>query len=832
MKNAANQRFTPQRKRKPRLPNNPGAFIPVTYAQNPHPLDGKAERLIKEGSSIHLLESVFSSIQTLIAYLDQDFNFIWVNPAYAETDGHDPDYLVGKNYFDVYPNPENEPIFRRVVRTGEPYSIYSKPVTSPSNLDRGRTYWDWTLQPVKSPSGEVNGLILILANVTPRVQTELALEKSQVMFEHLFESAPDANILVDEKGRIINLNKQVEARFGYRREELIGKPVETLLPVRSQDIHQRHRQHFAREPRTRSMGLGLELFGQHRDGSEFPVDITLSPMHMEEGLLILAVVRDITYRKEAERALKEQTSLVKLLQDIAIAANEAQSVDAALVFALDRICAHTSWPVGHAFKVTPDRKIISSHLWHIDDKDRYAGFQRASENPEYSPGVGLPGRVVESGETIWFKEILEQPMFLRKEAAQYAGIRSGFAFPVLVGREVVGVLEFFSGQALDPSTSFLDILPHIGAQVGRVIERQRQQEIRLKQELLLRTVLETLPVGVWVTDKNGTILMGNKAGIKLWAGARYVGIEAYGEYKAWWPSTGERIKPEEWAANRAIANNETILGEVVDIETFDGTRKTILNSAAPLHDSGGTIIGAIVVNEDITERLEIQADLAELQRRLHGGIEADRLHLAQELHDGPIQDLYGVAFKIQELKRQAGESLSDRDAADAVAMVQQVVNTLRVICGDLRPPTLAPFGLERAIRSHSERLKENHPLLKIHLDLMQDHKLLPESTRLGLFRIYQNLVANVIRHSSAANIWIRFRFDASEITLEIEDDGKGFVVPERWIDFARQGHLGLVGAVERAESMGGYLKVRSVLGNGTLILACLPRSFPAKEATP
>jgi len=773
-------------------------------------------------SALHLLETIFTSIHTMIAYMDREFNFIRVNRAYAEADGHQPDFYPGKNHFSLYPNPENEAIFRHVVKTGETHTIFSKPFVFPLHPERGTTYWDWSLQPVKSSSGDVEGVVLILANVTERVQTELALKKSQVMFEYLFESAPDANILVNNDGRIINLNRQAETRFGYSRDDLIGKPVELLLPPRFQNAHRNHRQNYSEKPRTRSMGLGLDLFGQHRDGTEFPVDVTLSPLPTDDGHLVLSVVRDITYRKEAEQALQEQTNLIRLLQDIAIAANEAESVEAALVFALDRICAHTSWPIGHAYLVNPAGQIVSAHLWHLEEKERFIEFQRLSESPQFPPDEGIPGRVVKSKKLIAFKDVSEDPGFLRKETARPAGIQSGFAFPILVGREVVGVLEFFTTQAVDHPVSLLDIIPHIGAQLGRVIERKRQQETRLKQELLLRTVLETLPVGVWVTDKAGVILMGNLEGMKIWGGMRYVGIEEYGEYQAWWRATGKKVEPQEWAAYRAIKNNELILDEVVDIETFDGIRKTILNSAAPLHDSSGDIIGAIVVNQEITERIQIEAELTELQRRLHDGIEAERLHLAQELHDGPIQDLYAVAFKIQELQRHFGRSTPAQEAEDSAAMIQQVVSTLRVICGDLRPPSLAPFGLEKAIRSHVERLKEAHTHLTFHLDLMRDQKLLPEQTRLGLFRIHQNLVANAIRHAAANNIWIRFKFDPEFVTLEIQDDGRGFAIPERWIEFARQGHLGLVGAVERAESLGGTLAVNSTPGAGTLIRASIP----------
>lgn len=132
---------------------------------------------------------------------------------------------------------------------------------------------------------------------------------------------------------------------------------------------------------------------------------------------------------------------------------------------------------------------------------------------------------------------------------------------------------------------------------------------RKKGENLLRTVLENLPVGVVITDRNGNILHGNRASKNIWAGLRLVGPEEYGQYRAWWIGSGEYVKAEEWGAARAINRGETSLNEEVEIETFDGQRKTILNSAAPIYDDVGDLQGAVVVNQDITSRRQIEQEL-------------------------------------------------------------------------------------------------------------------------------------------------------------------------------------------------------------------------------
>ena len=120
-------------------------------------------------------------------------------------------------------------------------------------------------------------------------------------FEQLLEAAPDAVVGVDEAGRIALVNRQVERMFGYDREELLGEPVERLVPGRFHDAHVGHRARYMADPRTRPMGAELELFGQRRDGSEFPAEISLSSIETDTGVLAIASIRDVTARQSAER---------------------------------------------------------------------------------------------------------------------------------------------------------------------------------------------------------------------------------------------------------------------------------------------------------------------------------------------------------------------------------------------------------------------------------------------------------------------------------------------------------------------------------------------------
>jgi len=200
---------------------------------------------------------------------------------------------------------------------------------------------------------------------------KLQSSQEQALFEQLFEFSPDAIVVTDSEGRITNANAQVQRAFGYTREELVGQPVETLIPERFRGVHPNHRQAYNAQPSVRPMGVGLELYGLRKDGTEFPVDIMLSPIETAEGRVTFSVIRDISERKRMEEALRQSEQQLRALFEFSPDAIIASDQEGQITQANARVESFFGYTraelLGQSIDVLVPERFRRSHRAHRKD---------------------------------------------------------------------------------------------------------------------------------------------------------------------------------------------------------------------------------------------------------------------------------------------------------------------------------------------------------------------------------------------------------------------------------------------------------------------------------
>jgi len=377
----------------------------------------------------------------------------------------------------------------------------------------------------------------------------------------------------------------------------------------------------------------------------------------------------------------------------------------------------------------------------------------------------------------------------------------------------------------------------------QLTERIRAEENAQKQSAeaeqgkrSLDAVMEFIPEGIAIADAADlSVRLISRHGLVTLQKSRdgVIGIPMLDDPEIWplyhHPDGITPALLEETPLYRAIQEGEVILNEEWLLKQDHGLI-FILCNAGPIRNELGEITGGVIAWRDITDRKKVQeevqekTDTIEVQHYLLQGREMERQRTARTLHDNLLQNLITISYAFNETTRIAREK-NLKDTLNAIrTTLQDQIDNLRAFCGEVRPPILVHFGVEKGIRSHVEKFQENYPDLKVHLNLSKDGLLLPEDIRLTIFRIYMELINNVAKHAHATSVYVRFGIQQDCAELEVADNGMGFEVPESWVEMVRSGHLGLIGIRERVEALNGSINVRSSSA-GTIVNI----SFPIKD---
>ncbi len=445
--------------------------------------------------SNELLETMFSSIHVLVAYMDRDFNFIRANRNYAAAEGQEPEYFVGKNHFALYPNTENEAIFRRVVETGKAEFVLERPFEYAGHPERGRSYWDWALHPVHGPDGQVSGLVLSLLDVTERKLAESTREQLAA----IVRSSRDAIIGKDTEGVITSWNLGAQKTYGYSAEEMLGRPVSVLAPPeRGDEI----RELLERVKRGESVE-GYETERVRKDGSRLTVALTLSPIYDETGRLtgISTIARDITELKRAELALKKTNRFLRTLsrcnETLIHATHEAALLDDMCRVVVEEGGFRLAW-VGY---VEHDRDKSVRPVAQFGERAEEYVSRLDITWADAERGRGPTGSAARDGHIHVTHDTREDPAFgpWRARALEY-GFRSSVALPLKVAEEVIGVLniyapdaEVFSEEEMQPLAELAaDLAFGIATLRTRAAHERSGERLARSMEATIRAIARTI----------------------------------------------------------------------------------------------------------------------------------------------------------------------------------------------------------------------------------------------------------------------------------------------------------------------------------------------------
>ncbi|MFG0329726.1 MAG: PAS domain S-box protein [Phycisphaerales bacterium] len=417
-------------------------------------------------------------------------------------------------------------------------------------------------------------VISVARDLRPRLRAEREAVREAKLRHAITENATAALFMMDAQGYCTFMNPAAEEMIGYTLDEISDQPLHNYIhhtrpdgsafPIEECPIDRALPEHL--EVRDHE-----DLFFR-RNGEAFPVLCSARPVIDESGDAATVIeVRDITERKLAEEAIRESERRFR----------EVVSAVPAAIYTCDQEGRVTLFNEA-SVKLWGREPVIGKDLW-------CGSWKIYSPNGEPMPLDTCPMAVaLREGRRIRDAEIVvERPDGTRRQ--------------VLANPEP---LYDAHGRQVGAINMLLD-----------VTERNLAIEALRRSEEQMRAMLQTLPVGVWLINEEGRIILGNPAGERIWEGAEYVPTDEFHVYKAWRPGEDDPLPAEEWAGYRAIHHGETTIEETLEIECFDGSRKIILNSAVPIRDDDGSVRGAVVVNEDITDRKKAEYALRESEQR-------------------------------------------------------------------------------------------------------------------------------------------------------------------------------------------------------------------------
>ncbi len=296
----------------------------------------------------------------------------------------------------------------------------------------------------------------------------------------ILETAVEGIITIDERGVIELLNPAAERIFGYPASEIVGHNVSQLMPPPYRAEHDQYIANYLRTGRAKVIGIGRETLGQRKNGTVFPMELSISEVKLADRRLFTGFVRDITEKKRAELRQKIQYATGGALA-------ESNSLSEGAPRVMRHICDIMGWRFGEFWAVDREASVIHHVESWSSGGTNCSDWEAVTARIAFGRGSGLPGKVWATGQPLWIPDLSEAPGFVRAPAAMQEGLKSAVAFPILLGAEVLGAIIFFASEIGQPDDELLNLFAAIGNQIGQFIERKRAE---MKLAEVARTLAE------------------------------------------------------------------------------------------------------------------------------------------------------------------------------------------------------------------------------------------------------------------------------------------------------------------------------------------------------
>lgn len=571
------------------------------------------------------------------------------------------------------------------------------------------------------------------------------------MITHWLDFSPDAALVVDPAGMIVLLNGPAAALFGYALDELVHHPLEGLLPQHLHGAHAVQRTHYMRAPRTRPMGTGLNLLGQRKDGSTFPVDISLRPFVLEQIPYVLGTIRDMTAQRQAAQEHAHLTKRLQIQDHLINLSHDA-------IWVRDPHGRILSWNRG------------AEHLYGWNEREATGQVSHLLLSTHFPRSRERLDQCL-SQEGHWDGDLIHQ----HRDGQQV----------IVESRQVV--MRDEAGQ----STAILEIDRDVTER--RRLE-QMEQEVRaeVKARLdVLQLILDRLPTGVFLVQGPGArLILANRAAIELW-GAEWEPGQSMEDFTTHhqirvWTDQGQPL-PERSVAGQALARGAAVLGAQLVIRRADGTSLPVLADAIPLdllHTCRRLPLEmAKVLASSERVVLVVYQDVSALKAA--EALKDEFISLATHELRTPVTVLAGYAdLLLRGARRGAGHALDEQQQHKVQAM-KEAAQDLTKLTEDLLDVTRLQAGRFSLQRQPTDLVGLTRRVLEQLQATTPRHQLSLETTCPSLqaavdaFRLEQvlsNLLTNAIKYSPAGGpiaITIWQDAQAQEARFSVRDSGMG-----------------------------------------------------------